>query len=162
MDATDPRFGRVVIAYPDPTSIGWGGVIGGGVTLAIGLFPVVAVLAGDASLGSEVNGDMIAGLLCIGSWNLIGLAILVGGVRDVRGKPEWRLCEQGAVWIVRGAVRDAVLYRDVPAPTIVEVQRRGTTVGHRVQLGQKVVPVPTREVAERLVGLWRAARGAAA
>ena len=126
------------------------------------MFPVIAVIAGGgAGAPTRIDGDLIAGVLCLGTWNLIGLAIFVAGIRDLGGKPEWQIHEGGVVHLMRGRRRTTVAFRGAPQPTIVERRRRGTTVGYHVEVGGAQVHVPSLEVAQKIVDLWRAARVAA-
>lgn len=153
----DPRLGRVQVSYPDPRALGWGGVIGGAVTLAIGLFPVVVVATGDASAGLSMNADSICGLSMIAIWNLIGLGVLWAGISDLRRKPVWHLCDAGAVCTGARGAEAPIFWREVRRVTIVAHTRRGTVVGHSLDADGRTIPVPSETVAKRGAELWNAA-----
>jgi hypothetical protein len=148
----DASLGALIARFPDRAAFGWRAVVGGLATLAISVFVIVV----NVRAATGIDGDAIAKVVLVLASLLCGAWISLRGVRDLRDAPEWRIHERGLTRLTRGVVRTTLPFRGVPQPVIVVLRRH---TGHRVYFGDARLYVPSLEVAQKIVELWRTANG---
>jgi hypothetical protein len=150
------EYGKTLFSFGDPRGPQWAMLALGIALLAAGGL-LILIFAVEGT--SRASSDDVAGVVALIAMMAVPGAVLVPfALRNLITRPEWHVTATHA-FRARGAeIVRVIVLRDQPSAELTQIQRYGSIMAVRVDLGRAAIIAPSVDIARAVVEAWRGAR----